>query len=370
MRYSVTAAAGFVLLASTLPAAAQLGPPAVNWGGPYVGLNLGGEWTRLGSSATIPATGGRVSQTAHDTNITGGGQAGYNWQLNNFVLGVEGDFRGGGPSGTGRVGASSAGFVAGDNFKTSSSWNASARGRVGYAFGPALLYATGGIAFADASMKANYVAAGALPGGSGSDSTVLMGPTAGGGLEYALTPNISVGAEYRYTDYGHDHVNLGSRATAAGVVPVTGNVSLREQAILAKVNYRFGAPPPPPAPLPAAMPAPPPPPAPRVFIVFFDWDKATITSDGMAIIQQAAATYRSGGAVQIQVTGYTDRSGSPSYNQRLSERRANAVANALSQQGVPRNQMAVSGHGENDNRVPTADGVREPQNRRVEITAP
>ena len=118
------------------------------------------------------------------------------------------------------------------------------------------------------------------------------------------------------------------------------------------------------------MPAPPPPPAPRVFIVFFDWDKATITSDGMAIIQQAASTYRSGGAVQIQVTGYTDRSGSPSYNQRLSERRANAVANALSQQGVPRNQMAVSGHGENDNRVPTADGVREPQNRRVEITAP
>ena len=366
MRYSVTAAAGFALLASTLPAAAQLGPPAaVNWGGPYVGLNLGGEWTRLGSSATIPATGGRVSQTAHDTNITGGGQAGYNWQLNNFVLGVEGDFRGGGPSGSGRVGAANGGFVAGDNFNTSSSWNASARGRVGYAFGPALLYATGGIAFADASMKANYVG-----GGSSSDSTVLMGPTAGGGLEYALAPNISVGAEYRYTDYGHDHVNLGRRATAAGLVPVTGNVSLREQAILAKVNYHFGAPPPPPAPLPAAMPAPPPPPAPKVFIVFFDWDKANITSDGMAIIQQAAAAYRSGGPVQIQVTGYTDRSGSPSYNQRLSERRANAVANALSQQGVPRNQMAVSGHGENDNRVPTADGVREPQNRRVEITAP
>jgi len=71
--------------------------------------------------------------------------------------------------------------------------------------------------------------------------------------------------------------------------------------------------------------------------------------------------------VQIQVTGYTDRSGSPGYNLRLSERRANNVAKAMVSLGVPQNQMLVSGRGENDNRVPTANGVREPQNRRVEI---
>jgi OOP family OmpA-OmpF porin len=87
----------------------------------------------------------------------------------------------------------------------------------------------------------------------------------------------------------------------------------------------------------------------------------------MVIVQQAAAAYKAGGSVQIQVTGYTDRSGSPGYNQRLSERRATSVAKVLAGMGVPQNQMAVSGHGENDNRVPTADGVREPQNRRVEI---
>ena len=69
-------------------------------------------------------------------------------------------------------------------------------------------------------------------------------------------------------------------------------------------------------------------------------------------------------------TGYTDRSGSPGYNQRLSERRANNVAKALAALGVPPAQMVVSGRGENDNRVPTADGVREPQNRRVEIVEP
>jgi len=104
--------------------------------------------------------------------------------------------------------------------------------------------------------------------------------------------------------------------------------------------------------------------------VFFDWDKSTITPEGMAILQQAAAAFRSGAPVTIQVTGYTDRSGSPGYNQRLSERRANNVAGALAGMGVPRQAMVVSGRGENDNRVPTADGVREPQNRRVEIVFP
>jgi outer membrane protein OmpA-like peptidoglycan-associated protein len=141
--------------------------------------------------------------------------------------------------------------------------------------------------------------------------------------------------------------------------------------LMASLVYRFG---PPLAPLPvaapAAMPAPPPAEARRVFLVFFDWDRATITSEGMGIVQQAADAYKSGAPVQIQVTGYTDRSGSPGYNQRLSERRANAVAGALARLGVPRNEMTVGGRGESDNRVPTAAGVREPQNRRVEIVFP
>jgi outer membrane protein OmpA-like peptidoglycan-associated protein len=107
-----------------------------------------------------------------------------------------------------------------------------------------------------------------------------------------------------------------------------------------------------------------------VFLVFFDWDKYNITPEGQQIIQLAAQQYRAGGSVRLQVTGYTDTSGSPGYNQRLSERRANAVANALAALGVSRGDMAVIGRGENDLRVPTADGVREPQNRRVEILFP
>jgi outer membrane protein OmpA-like peptidoglycan-associated protein len=140
------------------------------------------------------------------------------------------------------------------------------------------------------------------------------------------------------------------------------------QNIVASLTMKFGAPPP--APPPPAPPAPPPPPTHQVYLVFFDWDKYNITPEGQQIIQLAANQYRSGGRVTLQVTGYTDTSGSAGYNQRLSERRANAVAAALERLGVPRSDMVVAGRGMNDLRVPTPPGVREPQNRRVEIVFP
>lgn len=395
MRYTVSAAA-VALLVCVSPAGAQAPPGTVSWDGPYVGLGVGGEWGRLHGNATAAGTpagavagspavpGSTVGLGGTDTTVTGGGQVGYNYQLpNNIVLGIEGDIRGGGPE-TGRtLGGLPAGFpnfAAGDHFHASSDWNASIRGRVGYAFDQWLLYATGGVAFANLNMNANYAARTiggvAVPSHSSSDSSLMIGSTVGGGVEYAVTPNISVGGEYRYTDYGNETLHVGPVASATGTratlatTPVHGHIGLEDNTAMLKVNYHFGAPPPPPPAMPAAMPAPPPPAAPKVFIVFFDWDKDTVTPQGHQIIEQAANAYRSGAPVQIQVTGYTDRSGSPSYNQRLSERRANNVAKALTALGVPRNQMTVSGHGENDNRVPTADGVREPQNRRVEITAP
>jgi OOP family OmpA-OmpF porin len=365
MRYTATSAAAVALLALAAPAQAQLfsqAPPGViDWTGPYVGFSIGPEWGRL--PGKVQGSGGSAGlSNPNDTTPTGGGQVGYNYQFpDNIVIGVEGDIRGGGPSNSTTVPAGNGGLPAGSRIQSDSDFNASIRGRVGYSWNQFLLYGTGGIAFADANLTAHYAG-----GGGGSNSTTLMGPTYGGGVEYAMTPNISVGAEYRYTDYGHATLGLGSVAGA----PASGKIALTDNTLLLKANYRFGAPPPAPPPMPAAAPAPPPPPAPRVFIVFFDWDKDTVTPQGMQIVQQAADAYKSGAPVQLQVTGYTDRSGSPAYNQRLSERRANNVAKALTGMGVPRDQMAVSGRGENDNRVPTANGVREPQNRRVEITAP
>jgi outer membrane protein OmpA-like peptidoglycan-associated protein len=394
MRFTVNTSAAMALLAMTVPAGAQILPAAtnVNWGGPYVGLGIGGAWGQLPGRVSVgstpagaaPGSAAVPGSTRHlygstNATVTGGGDAGYNWQFDNFVLGVEGDINGGGLSTTTGVPPGGlSGMAPGSNFKASSDWNASIRGRVGYAWNQWLLYGTGGVAFADANLRTNFAGGTApdgtaLPGSHTSKSTTLVGPTYGGGIEYAMTPNLSVGAEYRYTDYGRDTFSLGNVATtgaggAAATAPATGTVGLRDNTVMFKVNYHFVTPPPPP--MPAAAPAPPPPPAPRVFIVFFDWDKDVITPEGHQIIQQAADAYKSGAPVQLQVTGYTDRSGSPGYNQRLSERRANNVARALAALGVPRNEMVVSGRGENDNRVPTAAGVREPQNRRVEITAP
>jgi outer membrane protein OmpA-like peptidoglycan-associated protein len=70
---------------------------------------------------------------------------------------------------------------------------------------------------------------------------------------------------------------------------------------------------------------------------------------------------------RIEVAGHADRSGSPQYNQRLSQRRADAVAAELSRQGIARSNISVQAFGESRPLVATADGVREPQNRRVEI---
>jgi outer membrane protein OmpA-like peptidoglycan-associated protein len=87
----------------------------------------------------------------------------------------------------------------------------------------------------------------------------------------------------------------------------------------------------------------------------------------MTTIGQAAAAFKSGGNPSITATGHTDTSGSAEYNMGLSQRRANVVRDALMQNGVPAGAIVANGVGEQGLLVQTGDGVREPQNRRVEI---
>jgi OmpA-OmpF porin, OOP family len=190
------------------------------------------------------------------------------------------------------------------------------------------------------------------------------------GIRYLINPALAFDLDYRYlatTNFTFTNRNVASPTSGRCCGAVSVRTGYNTQNLVASLTMLFGAPPaaPPPAP-----PAPPPPPTHQVYLVFFDWDKYNITPEGMQILEAAAAHWRAGGAVQIQVTGYTDLSGSAGYNQRLSERRANAVATVLQRLGVPREQMIVAGRGMNDPRVPTPLGVREPQNRRVEIVFP
>lgn len=104
--------------------------------------------------------------------------------------------------------------------------------------------------------------------------------------------------------------------------------------------------------------------------VFFDFDSAELDPQARQTIGEAAADWRRTGNAQISLVGHTDTSGSPDYNLRLSERRAEAVQSALIAEGVPATSITTTGAGQNDLLVPTGDGVREPENRRVEIFVP
>ena len=134
--------------------------------------------------------------------------------------------------------------------------------------------------------------------------------------------------------------------------------------ILVGLRYNFGVAPPPPPPAPAAVPAQAPA---RSYLVFFDWDKATLTDRARQIIKEAADNSTKVQYTRIEVNGYTDTSGTPKYNQGLSVRRAQAVQAELVKDGVPRNAITIQGFGDTHLLVPTGPGVREPQNRRVEI---
>jgi len=124
-------------------------------------------------------------------------------------------------------------------------------------------------------------------------------------------------------------------------------------------------------PEPAQAPPPPPPAdagSPSEFIIFFGHNKAELTPAAMDVVREAASAAKEDGIANVKLVGHADRSGSDTYNQSLSLRRANAVKSALVREGVTESTIVVDGRGESDPMVPTADGVREPQNRRVNIS--
>lgn len=106
---------------------------------------------------------------------------------------------------------------------------------------------------------------------------------------------------------------------------------------------------------------------PGPFIVFFDWDSSAISPDAATVLDSTAASTAGCNSGTIRIAGYTDRSGSDQYNVGLSTRRADAVQAYLASHGATA-QMTTQAFGESNPRVPTEDGVRELQNRRVEIT--
>ena len=249
---------------------------AYNWGGCYIGGNAGGTWGRFsnGSVDTAPSTlfipgiglvpiaSGHADLASFDTSsVVAGGQLGCRSEsASHWVFGVEGDFDWTDLHGTSTVSAVNPpfpcvfGICNGDTFTLRSRWESSARAILGRSFDRWLVYATGGLAFTQVSMNANFVPAVingiTSPAVSGSDSKVLTGGTVGVGAAYGLGRNWEIGAEYRYTYYPTATFNpgngtafcanpIGGGAPVCVSPPATGRASLQTNEVVLRLNYRF-----------------------------------------------------------------------------------------------------------------------------------
>jgi OmpA-OmpF porin, OOP family len=208
-------------------------------------------------------------------------------------------------------------------------------------------------------------------GGSGTEGSFAYQAILGAAFPMpTIVPGLAFTAEYRFlgTTGNRTYGGAVTGVTTAGTVArAPASVTLGQNynhAILVGLRYNFGVAPPPPPPAPAPVPAQAPA---RSYLVFFDWDKATLTDRARQIIREAADNSTRVQYTRIEVNGYTDTSGTPKYNMGLSIRRANAVKAELINDGVPANAITAQGFGDTHLLVPTGPGVREPQNRRVEI---
>jgi outer membrane protein OmpA-like peptidoglycan-associated protein len=189
---------------------------------------------------------------------------------------------------------------------------------------------------------------------------------AGLSFPIAYVPGLSLDVDYRIIGLATSRKYDGQLAGSNLPVSIKSEHEFNN-VIEGGFRYAFGvAAPmaPAPAPEPVAAPVPP---AAKTYLVFFDWDKYNLTPRATQIIAQAASDSHTQSTTTIDVSGYTDTSGTPTYNQGLSERRAKAVAAQLVTDGVPMSEIAIHAYGETHLLVATGPGVREPQNRRVEI---
>jgi OmpA-OmpF porin, OOP family len=223
------------------------------------------------------------------------------------------------------------------------------------------------------TVGATRVGAGGLQGTT-DDTNVVFAYQAivGFAIPIASVPGLAVTADYRFVgttgnrsaSAAYSVTSTTAGRTTTGVA--SGKVQMGptyDNTVMFGIRYNFGqTPPPAPAPI-----APAPAPIARSYLVFFDWDKYNLTDRARQIVAEAAANSTKVQYTKIEVNGYTDTSGSPKYNMGLSIRRANTVAAELVKDGVPKAAIAIQGFGQTHLLVPTADNVREPQNRRVEI---
>lgn len=349
--------AGWTLMAGLIGMAAWSTPATAQ---PFKGVYLGaGGGYNLPHDAplgtTIPGAAGTDLRT--EGGFVALGSLGYGFG-NGIRLELEGNYRGINTNGVG----------GGANLPGSGSLNTygvMANALFDMDIGSAWIYpyVGAGVGYAWTQARGNIVSGGGTAiSASGSQGRLAAQGIAGLSFPIQGVPGLSVTTEYRF----FAAIGDASFDTVTQPGGARGRVTVQNQYnhnFMVGVRYAFGVTPPPGAPA-AATPAPA---AARSYLVFFDWDKATLTDRARAIVKEAAEASTRVAYTRIEVNGYADNSGKAQYNQGLSVRRAQAVAAELVRFGVPRQAISIQGFGDTKLLVPTGPNTREPQNRRVEI---
>jgi outer membrane immunogenic protein len=246
MRKLLIATAAAVLL-STPTLAADLAPAPVEpapvympftWTGFYVGVHAGYAWGDLDDDLDDRFDDGVLDDRGEGLDadgFIGGAHAGYNVQFDSFVIGLEGDIDFAGIDGD-RDFSALGGDITG-NLSLDSNWQASIRARAGFAFDRTLIYATGGVAFADTDLEFN--GSDDIGDFDFSDGQTFTGWTIGLGAEYAFTDNVIARLEARYTDFGSPDFDLDGFEDRFVVDGSDLNVDWTQFSVLAGISYKF-----------------------------------------------------------------------------------------------------------------------------------
>lgn len=351
-----------LLLLSTIAAGLSLPMSAAAQSeGPYISGGIGGVLPR---DSDIDGT-GINAEAEYDPGLAGaaaiGTTFGSNWrgEAEFSYRGADIDDVSGAANSSGDVTGAAVMFNGFYDFNSGSNWTP----YVGVGAGP---------------MRLDVDGAAPIGGSRIDDSDWVLAAQAIGGLGYRINDRLGLFTDYRFlvttdsdfrtdngtaveSEYSEHRIMIGLRWSFGGAKPQP-----KAEPAPAPIAQAAPAPPPP----PKAEPAPPPAPAPEVprqFLLFFNWDSAVLTDDGMTIVRAAAESSAQVPITVIEATGHADRSGTARYNLGLSRKRAEAVKAELVRLGVSAAEIAITWKGEREPLVQTADGVREPQNRRVEI---
>jgi opacity protein-like surface antigen len=231
---AVTAAAlGMPAKAADLEAPYLKGPAAMayNWTGFYIGPHFGGAFANESETVGSALLGTPALFSTNPSGALGGFQLGYNYELwPHWLVGIEGEFSWTSAQGTANV----ASAITSTTLTSNHNWCDMVTGRLGYVQGPLLAYVKGGGAWMNADYNLTAASGAGGVNGAALINTTRSGWTIGAGLEYMLSPQWSIKAEYSFLDFGTNTIGLGALVPGTSIA-----VNTQVHEVKAAVNFHW-----------------------------------------------------------------------------------------------------------------------------------